>query len=146
MDNTFAKEQAKILTEKVYDLIEKVSLTRDEEFQLVQLVHTSNFYWSQFGDKKDIARSEWLISRSYAKLEMGESALFHAVRTVEICKMNDIDGYELAFAFEAVTRAYHIIEMPEKVSEYREFAMSAAMRIENEKEKQYTITEIASIK
>jgi len=51
-------------------------------------------------------RGEWQVSRAYTVVGRAEPALFHAKACLRICEENDIRDWELAFAHEALARAY----------------------------------------
>ncbi|MDQ4026352.1 MAG: hypothetical protein M3217_12830, partial [Actinomycetota bacterium] len=54
------------------------------------------------------ARSEWQCSRVYAVLGRAEPALHHAGRCLELCEEHGIGDWDLAFAHEALARAYAV--------------------------------------
>jgi hypothetical protein len=76
---------------------------------------------------------------------MGEAALFHAKKCLEICKENKIGDFDIAFAYEALARAYFVTGNEEKFSKYLSKAKKAAEEIEDQGNKDYVLGELATI-
>jgi hypothetical protein len=75
-----------------------------------------------------------------------EPALHHAANSLHICEQNGIGDFDLAFAYEALARAYAIDGNNSKVKEFRELALVAAENIKDKGDKKYFLSELTSIK
>jgi hypothetical protein len=91
-----------------WDLILKKRRTKEEVDAMIHMAHASRYHWSLVGGPKELAIGEWQISRVYAVLGRPEPSLFHAQRALEICEARRVDGFPLAYAYEALARAFAI--------------------------------------
>src|SRR6056297_3541159 len=94
---------------KTWDLLDKTNRSEAEKAEMIHTAHASRYHWGQVGTPLEFQRGEWQISRVYAVLEMGESALFHAEIALKTCQEKGIGDFDLAFPYEAVTRAFSIM-------------------------------------
>ena len=81
----------------------------------------------------------------YAVLGMGESALVHAARSLALCMDNAIGGFDLAFGYEAVARAYSVLGNVLKTQEHKAAALAACEQIADGDDRVYAQGEISSI-
>lgn len=139
------KKLAISLFNKVWDLMEKPDKTEKEKHEMIHMVHTSRYYWGMVGQPVNLSRGEWQISRVYTVLNRAEPALFHAKRNLEICLSNKIGDFDLAFAYEALARAYQIAGDEKNVQLYKMLAFEAAGEIENEEDKIVVLNDLESI-
>jgi hypothetical protein len=91
-----------------WELLELESRTREQDDAMIHMTHASAHHWRQVGKPENFARSEWQCSRVYAVLGRGEPALWHARRCLELCEEHGIADWDLAFAHEALARAYAV--------------------------------------
>lgn len=131
---------------KTWDLIEKKDRSREEDLEMIHTAHTSRLHWGMAGKPLNCARGEWQISRVYSLLKMGESALLHGERSLELCLQNNFGDFDLAFAYEAVARAYMVKGEEAKMEEYFSLASKSADNIAKKDDKEYFISELNSIK
>src|SRR4030067_183996 len=68
-------------------------------------------------------------SRGYAVLARGEAALVHALRSLEICQAHGIGDFDLAYAYEALARAWATLGSAEETSRYLALARETGARI-----------------
>jgi hypothetical protein len=119
--------------------------TADEDYQMVLIAHASCYHWSQCGTELEQARGEWLISRVHSVLEQGSIALWHAQRSLDLCIKNGFGGFDLAFGYEAVARAYACLGVRNEMNKAMNEAKAAAENILDEGDKKYTFREIDTI-
>jgi hypothetical protein len=99
---------AATLFNQVWELIEQPDRTRDDDDRMLHMAHASRHHWGAVGTVANVARGEWQCSRVYAVLRRPEPCLHHAQRMLDLCTENDIKDWDLAFAHEAIARAYAI--------------------------------------
>ncbi len=138
------KNQAVKLYNAAWDLIDKKEKSKQDEINMIHAAHASRYHWGQIGSALKIARGEWLVSRVYALLGKGDSALFHGRESLRLCEENHIKGFDLAFGYEAVARAYKVLGRRES-DIYKDHALEAANKIESRKDREYVLEEINSI-
>ncbi|MHA1932697.1 MAG: hypothetical protein ACW96X_09175, partial [Promethearchaeota archaeon] len=111
------RKMAAQLFNKTWDLIDKGdNRTSDENDDMIHSAHASRYHWSVVVASGEYPKSgptnlqagDWQISRVYALLKRSEPSLYHAKRCLQICEENKIGDFNLAFAYEAVSRAYSI--------------------------------------
>jgi hypothetical protein len=97
-----------------WQLLDAAERTPDQDDRMLHAAHASRFHWGEVGEPVNLARGEWQCSRVYAVLGRAEPALHHARRCREICEVNDIGDFDLAFAWEALARAHAVAgDLPE---------------------------------
>ncbi len=145
MEKDEHKKMAVSLFNKVWDLMENPDRTEDENLEMIHMVHTSRYHWGIAGQPVNLSRGEWQISRVYTVLNRAEPALFHAKRNLEICLSNKIGDFDLAFAYEALARAYQIAGDEENVQKYKKLAYESAEDIAKKEDKKVVLNDLASI-
>lgn len=133
------------LFNETWDLIDKSDRTIEEDFKMLHGAHASRYHWGECGTTINFARGEWQISRVYALLNRPEPALVHAEHSLRYCRQIAMEGLDLAFAYEAMARAYALSGESEKQKEMVLQAEKTAETIEKEEDKAYFLKELASI-
>jgi len=72
---------------------------------MLHMAHASRHHWARAGEPVNLIRGEWQCSRVYAVLGRAEPATHHARRCLELCTEHGIGDFDLAYAYEALTRA-----------------------------------------
>ena len=93
------------LFNRVWEFMEKADRTSEEDDEMLHAAHASRYHWGHVREPATLARGEWQVSRVYAVLGRGEPALHHARRSLELCKQDGLEDFDLAFAYEALARA-----------------------------------------
>jgi hypothetical protein len=157
------KEELKIhrklagqLFNHTWDLIDKGGKrTPEEDDEMIHSAHASKYHWTvvinsgEYPDTGPVnhARGDWQISRVYSLLNIPESALRYAQKSLQVCLDNDIAGFDLAFGYEAVARAYSLKDnMKEELEEFLNLAKEAGNKIEKESDREYFLSELKTIK
>ena len=122
---TFGKE----FFNYVWELLDKSHRSKEEDDAMLHAAHASRFHWGKAGTAATLARGEWQISRVYSVLKRAEPALYHANRSLEICQENGIGDFDLAYAYEALARAYTVAENIPESKRYIDLAEKAGEAI-----------------
>jgi hypothetical protein len=133
------------LFNQTWNLLDKADRTPEEADKMIHAAHASRYHWGEIGTPLEFERGEWQISRVYAVLDHPEAALYHAQRCLDLCQANEIGDFDLAFAYEALARAYAIVGDRAKSGEYVELAEQAARQIEDEGNREYFEGELATV-
>ncbi|MBN1248853.1 MAG: hypothetical protein JXC32_14425 [Anaerolineae bacterium] len=128
-----------------WDLLDKAERTREEEDRMVHAAHASRYHWGEIGTPLEFERGEWQICRVYAVLGRAELALFHARRCLEICEANGIGDFDIAFAHEALARAYAVAGDREASTSHVAIATQAADQISGPDDRTYFLSELATV-
>lgn len=107
-DAEWHRKMAARLFNSTWDLLLKKRRTKEERDTMIHMAHASRYHWGVVGGPKELAIGEWQISRVYAALGRPEPSLYHAERCLEICKAHEVGDFPLAYAYEALARAFAI--------------------------------------
>jgi hypothetical protein len=129
----------------VWDLLDKGERSKEEDDRMLHAAHASRFHWGEIGTPLEFERGEWQISRVYAVLNRPQAAIYHAQRCLDICTANQIGDFDIAFAYEALARAYAIAGESEKSREYIRLAEQAGEQIEDEGNRGYFLSELETV-
>lgn len=129
----------------VWNLLDKEERTREEEDKMVHAAHASRFHWGEIGTAVEFERGEWQISRVYSVLNKPQSALRHAKRCLEICKENNIKDFDIAFAYEAMARAYAVSGKEAECEKYISLAKEAGDQIKGKEDRDYFFSELKTV-
>jgi hypothetical protein len=128
-----------------WNLLDKKDRTIEENDKMVHAAHASRYHWGEIGTPLEFERGEWQISRVYSVLKRSEPALYHAKRCHEICQKNNIGDFDIAFAYEALARAYAVAGMKDQCRENLELASKAGQQIKKEDDRNYFLGELKTI-
>ena len=129
-----------------WTLIDKQDRTQAQDLEMIHAAHASAYHWLKAGGSAtNEARSQWQISRVYAILRMGESALFHGMRSLALCQQNTLGGIDLPFGYEAVARAYAILGNDAEKEKNKAAALAACEEIADKADRKYVEGEIQTI-
>ncbi|MDM8533978.1 hypothetical protein QUF55_04645 [Clostridiaceae bacterium HSG29] len=145
MNNEFHKEIAVECYNNTWDLIDKKERTEEEKLKMIHMAHTSRYHWGVIGKPVNFQRGEWQIARVYSELKMIDQAIYHAEICLELSLINSLDELDIAFAYEAMTRAYSLAENKELYEENKKLAIEHGNKIENKENREYFLKEINSL-
>lgn len=130
-----------------WDLIDLEDRTDAQTMEMIHTAHASAYHWLKGGgNATNEARSNWQISRVYAILRMGESALVHGLRSLSLCQENDLGRFDLAFGYEAVARAHALLGHAKESEMNKQAALTACAKISNDEDRKYVESEINAIR
>lgn len=147
-DETLRRSYHKLAVDcfnETWDLLDKADRTPEEDLLMIHTSHASRYFWGEIGTPLEFQRGEWQVSRVYSVLGMGESALYHAESALNTCRTQGIKDFDLAFALEAVARAHSCLGNADQCGRFSKLAEEAAEEIEKKDDKDYFLSELASI-
>ena len=138
---------AKHTFNKTWDYLDKKDRTEEDNLNMIHTVHTSRYHWGVLvsngkGGPINLQRGEWIISRVYITLERGEAALYHAKKCLELTEKNKIEDFDLAFAYEAMARAFALLKDKKEFDKYNNLAIKAGEKIKKKDDKDYFFGEL----
>jgi len=142
----FHKKIAISTNNGIWPTLDKESPTEEELEEALHMAHTSLYHWSKIGQPINIARAEYMISRVYSAFSWAKPALFHAQRCLKITEGTEIEDFDLAFAYEAMARAYHLAGMKKECIAYRELTQNAIDAVKGEEDRKICQAELDKIK
>jgi hypothetical protein len=139
------RELGKELFNSTWTLMELESRTPEQDDELVYTAHASRYHWSRVGRPEHAARGEWQCSRVYAVLGRGEPAVHHATRCLEICEANGIGDWDLAFAYEALSRAHRVAGDDAEAERFKALAAEAGAAIADPEDRESFDSDYATL-
>ena len=139
------KKFATDLFNQTWRLLDKTDRTEEEDEQMVHAAHASRFHWGEVGTAVHAERGEWQISRVYSVLKRPQQALHHAQRCLAICQEHGIKDFDIAFAHEAMARAYAVAEDSAQCEMHIQLAKKAGLQIEEKEDRDLFLSELETI-
>jgi hypothetical protein len=139
------RELAIQLFNETWDLIDNQNRMSDEDSQMLEKAYASLYHWRKVGTPLNLARGSWQISRVHALLGHGDSSLMMAKQSLSICEEHGYADFDLAFASEAIARAYAVKKQFEHSSEWIQKAQKDAEGIEKEEDRTYFLSELETV-
>ncbi len=136
---------AKKLFNETWDLLDKTDRTAEDDIAMLHKAHTSCFLWREAESPVNNARGEWQASRVYSALGMGAPALLHGEYSLSLCLKNGVNGFDLAFGYEAVARAHHVLGDHEKAAAYKALGLAACADIADPGDRDYTLSNFGDL-
>lgn len=140
----FHQQYAVGLNNLVWELLGKEARTPQEDDLMIHAAHASRYHWSMVGTAINLQRGEWLISRVYATLNHPESALYHAQRCFYFTMEEELVDFDLAYAYEAMARAYAAAGDEGEYDKYMNLATEAGEKIAAEENKNLFFEDLRS--
>jgi hypothetical protein len=128
-----------------WTLMQKPARTADEDALMIHMAHASAYHWLQVGAPENTARSHWQCSRMYTLLGRSEPALYHARLVLDGCERNGIGDWDLAFAYEALARAYAVAGNSAESARWLAKAQAAGADIADDEDRQALLSDLATI-
>jgi hypothetical protein len=128
---------------QTWSLLDKPERTQEEDELMVYSAHASCRHWLEAGTGVNHQRGEWMISRVYSVLGLGEAALRHAKRCLELTEEHAdlMEDFDQAFAFESVARAHAVARNQVEALRYIELAQQAGEAIEADESKEIFVAD-----
>jgi hypothetical protein len=142
------EDQRKLAVElfnRVWELMDKTGRTREDDDEMLHAAHASRYHWGVVGQAEHRARGEWQISRVYTVLKRAEPAIAHAKRCLEICEQNGIADWDLAYAYEALARAYETAHNETDATKFKKLARAAGDRISEAEDREHFDKDYATL-
>jgi hypothetical protein len=114
---------------RVWALLASEGRTEADNREMVDAAHASLWHWRYAGTLVHEQRGEWLVSHVYAVLGQGGPALVHAQRCWVLTEEGALEGFDYAYACEAVARAYAAAGDVKSAGAWRDHARNAAAQV-----------------
>lgn len=96
------------LNNSTMDALDAGQVTSETCETYIHAAHASCYHWMQVGTVANQGRGEFAVANVYAAAGLGEAALRHARRYLELVEANpdQMEDWDIAFAYDALARAY----------------------------------------
>ena len=136
---------AKALFNETWDLVDKKNRTEAETITMLHKAHASCCLWREAGSPVSNARGEWQVSHVYSLLGEGRLALLHGSYSLSLCLDHGIGGFDLAFGYEAVARAYKTLGDQAQKSNYKRLGLAACKAIASVEDRGYAVSSFSDL-
>jgi hypothetical protein len=142
----FHKKTAMETNNDVWSILDKANPTEADLEQALDMAFASRFHWSRVGKPINLARADYVISRVCGAMGRSEPALYHANRCLKITEEAGVGDWDLAFAYEALTRAYAVARNKGEYEKHRKLTLKAMDNIRAEDDRKVVRTEFERIR
>lgn len=136
---------AKSLFNETWELMDKKDRSDMETVAMLHKAHTSCFLWREAQSPVNNARGEWQVSRVYSLLGEGRLALLHGSASLSLCLDNGVGGFDLAFGYEAVARAYKMLGEEQQKTHYKRLGLAACKAIASAEDRAYAVSSFSDL-
>jgi len=108
----------------LFNEVWRLMRTREDDDRMLHAAHASRYHWGEASEctPANLSRGEWQVSRVYTVLGLTEPALRHAYRCLDLCEAHGIGDWDLAYAYEAIARAYKLAGKGPEAEAYKTLA------------------------
>ncbi|HYU05701.1 MAG TPA: hypothetical protein VEM77_00780 [Thermoplasmata archaeon] len=139
------RKMAAQLFNGTWELLSKKRRTKEETDTMIHMAHASRYHWGVVGGPKELAIGEWQISRVYAVVRRPEPALYHAERCLEICKVHGVGDFPLAYAYQALARAFAVARKSRERAACLKLAKAAGERIREDDDRTLFFNDLRTV-
>lgn len=134
------------LNMQVWNLINKADRDQKDDNRMIAFALGSLYHWqkSPHFTHVNAQRGEWLISRVFVLVNSPERALEYAHKCFKITEEHDLKGFDLAYSYEALARAYALSGDNENFKKYYGLAKEAGEQIEKEEDRKLFFEDLNS--
>jgi hypothetical protein len=119
---------------RAWDLVEKVGRSATESDEMIHSAHAACIHWLAVGKAINHVRAQCLLATAYASAGLGEAAVRHAEKCLELCKTarDETTAFDKATAFGCAATAYACNGQMELGREYYQKALQEAENLDSE--------------
>ena len=129
-----------------WTFLDKDERTPDEDDAMIHAAYASRYHWSQASEEaKHQARGEWQLSRVFAVLGRGGPAVYHAERCLEWCGRGEVEDWDVAFAHEALARAYKVAGNTDTAARHKRLAGELGNAIADAEDREHFEKDFATL-
>ncbi|MGH8944520.1 MAG: hypothetical protein ACRDVL_00020 [Acidimicrobiia bacterium] len=130
---------------EAWRLLDKTTLTRDEEEEMLAASFTQRYHWYQVGTPRNQAIADWQVSRVSAVLGYAELAQRFGERSLILAREHDLGPFVTAFAHEAIARAAAFVDDVATFTEHLEAARALIAEIDDHEERETLEADLAEM-
>jgi hypothetical protein len=136
---------APIAFDQTWESLDAVSLTREQEEEMLASAFAQRHHWYQVGDARNWAIADWQVSRVAAVLGYADLARRFGERSLELALENDLGPFVTGFAHEAIARAAADVDDVETFSEHVELARALLSAIDDDEDRDVLAADLAEM-
>jgi uncharacterized protein YndB with AHSA1/START domain len=117
-----------------FALLARTDRMAEDDERMVDTAHAAAYHWAKVGTAVNDARADHLCARTYAYVGRAEPALHHARRCLALVEANGMTDFDLAYAHEAMARAFALDGQPDEAR--RHLAAARAVPIADSEDRE----------
>ena len=133
------------LSTDTWTLLRHEARTAREDDRMLHMAHASRSHWDNVGTDQNRAIGEWQVSRVYATLGHGSSAVFHAHRAIDYAQTPGNDDWVMASAYEGLARAYAVAGDLEAARQARDHTLALLEAITDDEDRKVIAADIDTL-
>ena len=141
----FHRKMAVETNNGVWPFLDKANPTQEDLEEALHMAHASRYHWSKVGQPINIGRAEYVISRVYSAMKRAEPAVYHAKRCLEMTEQAGVKDFDIAFAYEVMTRAHALAGRKADCKKLRALAQKAIDDVKEPEDKKICQTELDKV-
>ncbi len=126
-------------------LLDKDSLSREEEEEMLGSTFAQRYHWYEVGQPKNWAIADWQVSRVTAILGYPDLARRFGNRSFELAEEHNLGAFIKGFAHEAIARAAAEVDDVETFTEHVAAARALLPEIEDAEEREILEADLAEM-
>ena len=126
-------------------LLDKESLTREEEEEMLSATLTQRYHWYQVGTPRNQAIADWQVSRVAAVLGYAELSQRFGERSLALAREHGLGAFVTGFAHEAIARAAACVDDVETFTEHLEAARAMLVEVDDPEERETLEADLAEM-
>lgn len=130
----------------IWPTLDKDNPPMEELETALHKAHTSLYHWSKIGKPINVARAQYMIARVTSAMKWGQPSLHHAKRCLEITEATGIGDFDLAFAYEVMTRAYAVSKDRKNFDKYMALAKKAIENVKGNEDRAICVGELDKVR
>lgn len=136
---------APIAFNEAWRLLDKSSLTRLEEEEMLAATFAQRYHWYQAGTPRNKAIADWQVSRVAAVLGYAELSQRFGERSLALAREHDLGPFVTGFAHEAIARAAASVDDVVTFTEHLEAARALLADIDDPEERETLEADLAEM-
>lgn len=126
-------------------LLDKGSLSREEEEEMLAATLTQRYHWYEVGSRRNQAIADWQVSRVAAVLGYAELSQRFGERSLALAREHDLGPFVTGFAHEAIARAAACVDDVGTFTEHLEAARALLTEVEDPGERETLEADLAEM-
>jgi hypothetical protein len=138
------RREAVTTNQRTWELLGQEDRSPDDDLALLDAAHASAYHWRIAGSPLQWQRADWLLARVYCALGWGEQAMVYARRCMLLTEQEGLEGFDRAYAFEALARASAASGDTKRAVGYHEQAKALGETIEDPEDQAIFLADLAA--
>jgi hypothetical protein len=136
----------------IWSTLDKKKPPKEEMEIALRMAFTSTHLWSKAGTLVNQVRGEYMISRVYSKMKLGDEALRHAQRCLKLARKakkedaKNFKDWDMPFVYEVLARAHGVAGNKAECKTWKDKAQKLINKIADDQDKQICQGELDNFK